>query len=108
MEEEVEEKFLIQLCWKDTDGKWFLNATPNTVPDILDFLTTSITQAIAEERERMMGLLPEEAETAEAVELNRSEPDGAYTPPFAHGLVVGWNSYRQKLKKLLLKNITLK
>ena len=58
-------------------------------------------QALAEERERVRGLLPEEAKTAEAVELNRSEPDGSYTPPFADGLVVGWNSYRDKLLRLI-------
>ncbi len=36
-EEKLREAFKKELCWQDTDGKWFLNGTPNTVPDLLDW-----------------------------------------------------------------------
>jgi len=39
---EIREEFKKKFCWQDTDGSWLLNASPNTVPDLLDYFIPKI------------------------------------------------------------------
>ena len=69
--------------------------------EIADWLVAHDTRLLEAQAKELVESLPKEAESAEAVELTRSEPNGAYTPPFADGLVVGWNSYRSRVQEII-------
>lgn len=34
---ELREEFKKKFCWQDTDGAWLLNATPHTVPELINW-----------------------------------------------------------------------
>ncbi len=54
LRDEFKEKF----CWQDTDGTWLLNASPLTVPDLIDFWLSKIASLKAEIVKEAEGISP--------------------------------------------------
>jgi hypothetical protein len=82
---EIREEFKKKFCWQDTDGSWLLNASPLTVPDLLDYFIPKILlsynagiEKSIEVVESKKEYVPTEYEFDEITEYKKSESNESW------------------------------
>jgi len=72
MKETIKEEFKKELCWKDKDGKWFLEGNPNTVPTLIHWWLSKLDQYADTKLQKAIELLTKEkTEFSHAKEMER-------------------------------------